>query len=178
MFETTSSGLTSIRVVSAWSGSLCWGSTFMSGPVTIVCGVLYEPAEWVTVLVKVTGSQHFSWRNTNTTHRHRQMDITGLGVKSSYSMSCRCNIMSFTTRIIGGYCDVNVIHVKCVRVGFLCDMELGQSVPFRSNSVFRNLRVIYSYICIYIYISRCLSVIYVYTYVYTYMTYMTYTIHV
>lgn len=60
-------GLTSIRVVSARASARCRGWTFVSCPVTIICAVLTEPAEWLTVLVKVTGGQHYSCRNTNAT---------------------------------------------------------------------------------------------------------------
>lgn len=69
------SGHTSIRIVSTWASSRCWGRTSVSSPVRVVCVVLTEPAERVTVLVKVTGGQHYSWRNPNTTQEDRQMDI-------------------------------------------------------------------------------------------------------
>lgn len=68
------SGLTSIRVVSTRASARCWGWTFMTSPVTVVCGVLAEPTERVTVLVKVTGGQHSCWKNTNTIQAHRQLD--------------------------------------------------------------------------------------------------------
>lgn len=56
--------LTSIRVVTGGACANRWGWTFVSGPVTVVCSVLTEPAERVTVAVKVTGGQHHCWRNT------------------------------------------------------------------------------------------------------------------
>lgn len=46
--------LTSIRVVSTWARMICWGWSSVSCKVIIVCVVLCEIAEGVTVLVEVT----------------------------------------------------------------------------------------------------------------------------
>lgn len=44
---------TSIRVVPTGTSARCGSWTTVPGPVTVVCVILDEIAEWVTVLVKV-----------------------------------------------------------------------------------------------------------------------------
>lgn len=101
--------LTSIRVVSTGASARCWSWTFMSSPVIVVCGILPEPAERFTVLVKVTGGK-LCWRNTNTTLSDRLIDIVQLYYIMSMSIFQFTNILEYVC-VLSIRCSHMCMHV-------------------------------------------------------------------